>query len=485
MRRHKHRFIPAVLAATVGMGSTIVLADQPTTQPAAQEDLRAEVQELKQEVAQLQAQDQKNQADEAATIKQVLADADAHSEAVTAGYANRRFFIKSEDGNFLFQPWIHIQVRYSTAIRQDGKGGGNAQDTQSGFELRRARLGFDGNLFTPDFTYFINWATNRENSTLTVTGATTGTPSVPVTGTATSPVGGLPVLEEAWIKYNIHDTPFFVKVGQMHDPLDHENIVGSKYRAPEASLQGDIMGNTDTFTQAATFIFDNKGAVRFEGGPTDGIRAANTNFEDYPNNGINYDGGVAGRVEYKVMGNWHDYDQLTALNDKQPLLVFGSGTDYSYGGDFYSISNTVDAEYGDPNGLFAYLCYFGRYTNHNPGIPSGGSVSTSFTTTSPQVGEDTYEPTALGQVAYLIDNRLEPYARYEYLHLAGTALGSQNNVSEISVGANYYFYGHNLKFTGQVMYLPNGIPVGDDSSDVLISNDKGEIVIITQLQMLL
>jgi hypothetical protein len=35
------------------------------------------------------------------------------------------------------------------------------------------------------------------------------------------------------------------------------------------------------------------------------------------------------------------------------------------------------------------------------------------------------------------------------------------------------------------MYLPTGIPINDDSSDVLISNDRGEIIVITQLQLLI
>jgi len=42
-----------------------------------------------------------------------------------------------------------------------------------------------------------------------------------------------------------------------------------------------------------------------------------------------------------------------------------------------------------------------------------------------------------------------------------------------------------VKFTVQAMYLPTGIPIGDDSSDVLISNNRGEIVIITQMQLLI
>lgn len=449
--------------------------------------MQAQLKALQAKVDQMQAkQDALDKANAQSTANRVHDDAVKHDSqmldigGVTAGYADKRFFIGSDDGNFVLKPWIHIQARYSLNYREDEKHNHTDSDTEDGFELRRARLGFDGNLFGKDFTYFINWASNRENSTLTVKNTAGAT-----VGTTTGPTGGLPVLEEAWMKYHFHDSPYYVKVGQMHDPLDHENIVGSKYRAPEASLQGDIFGNTDTFTQALTFIYDDKGPIRFEGGITDGIRAANTNFQDYPNNGIAYDGGLAARVEYKVMGNWKDYDQLTSYGDKKDLLVLGSGIDYSYSGSRYQLSHTLDAQYASPSGWFAYACYFGRYTDNQQGIPNTSGVSASFGGSPGDLGQDTYEPSILLQVAYLIDQKFEPFARFEYLHLAGTPKGSQNNVTDISVGFNYYFYGHNLKFTGLLTYLPSGIPINDDGSDILISNDKGEFIAISQLQLLL
>ncbi|HEY1923004.1 MAG TPA: porin [Tepidisphaeraceae bacterium] len=487
---------------SVGLAASPALAAAPSTQPSpTNQQLLDRISALEAEVHQLKTQQQPSpeqqslvsqerqsanpESGQVSPMAQIQADADAQSKffdagLVTAGYANRRFFIQSDDGNFVLRPWVHIEIRNTTSVRQNFfTTGGN--DTENGFELRRARLGFDGNLFTPDFTYFINWATNRENSTLTVVNSAGAT-----VGTTTSPVGGLPVLEEAWAKYNFHDTPWYIHVGQMHDPLDHENIVGSKYRAPEASLQGDIFGNTDTFTQGATVIFDNKGPVRVEGGVTDGIRAANTNFEDSPNGGIAYDGGVAARVEWKVMGNWKDYDQLTAYGNKKDLLVFGTGYDYSYaGGGYNQLSHTIDVQYGGSCGLFAYVCYFGRYTEHNRGIPNTGGVSASFASSTPDLHKDTYEPSVDAEVAYVINNHWEPFARYEYLYLRGTPAGSQNNVTDLSLGLNYYFYGHNLKFTGMATYLPTGIPINDDSSDVLISNRHGEFVFLTQLQLLL
>lgn len=453
--------------------------DANTAMQAQIDAMQAQIDLMKAKQAALLAESQKQ------TVTDVKTDAAEHSklfdsdEQVTAGHANSRFFIQSDDGNFVFRPWVHIQFRNSTMWREHELAGGG-DDVENGFELRRARFGFDGNLFTPDLAYFINWASNRGNGTLTVKNSAGTT-----VGTTSSPTGGVPQLEEAWILWHFHDTPWSIHVGQMHDPLDHENIVGSKYRAPEASLQGDLFGNTDTFTQAATVIYDPKAELRFEGGINKGMRGANTNFQDAPNNGHGYDGGIAGRVEYKVMGDWSNYSQLTAYKNKADLLVFGAGVDYSYGSNaFYSISHTFDVQYGGTNGWFLYACYFGRYTSDNPGIPSGSPVGVSFSGTGPDIGKDTYEPSVDVLVAYNIKN-FEPFVRYEYLALRGTPTGSQNNVHDISVGMNYYLYGHNLKLTGMLTYLPNGIPVADDSADIEVSNNHQELVLITQVQLLL
>lgn len=488
-----NRLARAAAAVLTLCGAATALAVGPTTAPSSPtsgQDVGAEIQALRARLDQLETQQKESQArveeanrqkEQAETEAQVQLDATRHEKfldesGLTAGYENRRFFIGTEDRNFVLRPWFHIQVRDGTAFRQDAKKG-NRDEIQNGFEIRRARLGFDGNLFSPDFTYFINWATYRANSNVNVTnssGAKIGS------GAA---MGGLPVLEEAWVKYRLPDSPFYLKAGQLHDPLDHENIVGSKYRQPEASLQGDIFGNTDTFTQGATFIFDPQKHLRIEAGVTDGIRAANTNFEDYPNNGIAYDYGFAGRAEYKVFGNWKDYDQLTAYGNRDDLLVFGLASDYSETGHSSSLSTVADVQYALKSGLFFYGCYFGRYTTHNMGIPSGAPTSTSFGTPGTP-GLNTYEYSVDAQLGYAI-NKLEPYVRYEFLHLAGTPAGSNNNVNSFEGGFNYYFNGHNAKFTGQVVYLPKGIPVGDDSQDVLISNNHEEVVFMAQFQLLL
>jgi outer membrane murein-binding lipoprotein Lpp len=462
------------------------MAVTPTSGPASADEvaqLKAQVQQLEAKVDTLQNDQAKRNADTAAAIQQVLADADKHTQSFdleqdfTSGFLHNRFILQSDDGNYVLRPWIHIQIRHTTNWRSDEKVSGG-DDTENGFELRRARFGADGNLFSPDFTYDIDWATYRTNQFTNVTTPAGKTVSV------NQGNGGLPVLEEAWVQYHFPNTYWYLKGGQEHDPLIHEAIVGSKYRQPEASLMTDIFANTDTFVQAVSLIYDTGKELRVEVAATDGIRSNNTDFTDFPNDGNGYDWGAAGRIEYKFFGDWHDYSQLTALHDKTDLLVAGLGADYSERGSSDEFTHVGDVQYASPSGLFAYAAYLGRYTTNNPGIPSGAPTSTSFGT--PAVpGQYTYEPSGQILVAYLIDQHWEPYARYEYLYLKGTPAKSHNEVTDLSLGVNYYFVGHNAKLTVQGMYLPRGIPINDTSSDVLANNGHEEAILITQFQLLL
>jgi hypothetical protein len=342
------------------------------------------------------------------------------------------------------------------------------------------RFGFDGNVITPDLTYFFNWATVRANGNVTVTN------NGKTVGTVSNSLGGAPLLEEAWFKYAVPSTPFFIHAGQIKDPVYHESIVSSRYQqATERSLTADIFYNGDTFTEAATVGFDPKSWVRAEAGVDHGLRSANTNFLDYPNtNAFNY--GAVGRAEFKTMGRWQDY-QMGAYGVKEPLLVFGIGSEYSERGHAGQTVGDVDVMYADQNGLSLYASLNDRYTNHNFGIATQSATGASIIAPPAGIANTaTNEYSVVGEAGYLMFNHFEPFGRYEYMHLEGTAAGSHNYIPAITGGANYYFAGHRAKLTAQGTYLPDGIPIDDTANDVLTNTDKhGEFVFELQFQLLL
>jgi hypothetical protein len=474
-------------------------AADPTTRPASVNDeiklLRARIDELEarqkqdEQLRQESAQKLEEKVTAAALNKNALEhDQFITAEGFTAGYSNKRFIIQSGDGNFLAHPWLHLQFRDATVLRTDFQGikSKPEDEVDTGFEVRQVRFGVDGNLFSPDLTYFFNWATQRTSSAAIVSGATPSTTGGKVT--VSNNLGGVPVLQQAWVKYRIPATDFFIKAGEIKDPLLHEQIVDTRFQqSAERSLSADIFANGDDFTEAVTVIYDPGKEWRVEAGVNHGMRSANTNFFSFPDNGSfnQFDFGLAGRADYKVMGNWRDYTQMGGVGVKDPLLVVGAGVDYSERGHAGQTVMVADLTYVEPSGLNVYASLIDRYTSHSFGFYTQSATGATITAGA-DTDKHTNEYSILLQAGYMVDEHLEPFFRYEYIRLRGTPAGSNNFVQAVTGGANYYFYDHRLKVTGQFTFLPNGLPFDDTSNDILANtNGKSEVTFIAQLQLIL
>jgi hypothetical protein len=185
----KRRTIPALLAATLGLGATAAWADQPS-----QADLQKQVDQLQSQVKDLQTQ-RANPAfsakDVDATVDSVMHDANLRSQLMaesggfTGGWMDDRFTISSADGRYSMSPGLQLQFRTTTTYN-DKVNGGDA-NTDNGFEMRRLKLQFAGTAITKDLQYYVEWATDR--------------------------VGGSLVNEQAFVEYKFADS-FSVKAGQ-------------------------------------------------------------------------------------------------------------------------------------------------------------------------------------------------------------------------------------------------------------------------------
>jgi hypothetical protein len=488
VNKRGNRLRAAALCAAIATSGAALAAESPATQPA---DISQELSALRARIDQLERQqDQQHlmqtRHEQKTAVPIVPAGTDRPREplnsiGITAGYKDHRFYIASDDGRFVFRPWLHIQFRDATLWRQDFKGPGK-DETDNGFEMRRMRFGVDGNLFGTDLQYLFNWATNRANGTSSVTNAAGAK-----IGTVSNSLGGVPLLEEAWIKYRFHGTPFYVWAGQIKDPVEHDQIVSSRYQhGIERSLIGDIFFNGDAFTEGATLIYDPGTDIRAQAGVNHGMRSANTNFFDYPTQNA-FDYGVVGRVEYKFFGRWADYGQIGAIEVKQPLLVAGLGTDYSERGHSGQTVSAADLTYADPGGLSLFGAFASRYTTHNFGIYTQSPVGASISAPSAAVlNRATDEYGLMAEVGYVFNNFIEPYGRIEYMHLQGTVASSNSWIQAYTGGVNFYFEGNRVKLTPEVMYLPRGIPIDDGPSDIFASpHGRAEIMAEIQLQVLL
>jgi hypothetical protein len=475
---NKYLSIPAVVAGALGMGgAAVAMAAEPTTA-----ELTAQIQELQSKVQQLEAaQTQAMTAkDVDATVDSVLRDAEKRSqllqmEGFTAGWTEGNFVLKSADGNFVLMPKFQFQFRYVNTYRENGKSNGN-NDMQDGFEIRRMKIEFAGNAFTPDLTYNFRWASQNgevEEDDDDSSSFTTG-PSA----------NGELKLENAYIVYQFSDDMAF-KVGQWKHHVFHEESTSSaKQLAVDRSLLNELLGGGQTdYVQGVGLIWGAKDSpLRAEFSYHDGYNSDNTSFVNAGGTGAvavaptNW--GIAGRVEYLVMGNYKAYEDFTAMGNTEDLLVIGGGGDWSQSNSNDVAFHTIDVQWeGGSTPLSIYGAYLGMYRDFdNAAVSPSGSTG------------DLYDWGALVQLGYMFNEKLEGFGRLGYIDLDTATLpsGAENELWELTGGINYYFQGHRAKATVDVTWLPNGSPATVGGIGVLsTSSDDDEIIIRGQFQLLL
>jgi hypothetical protein len=435
-----------LVAAVLSTGATELLAAEPSYEELLRENqlLKAQVEEQRaRAVAAGQPGFTKAEAD--ATVERVIGDADTRSQllagnGVTAGWDNG-FFIKSDDGNFTLKPGVQAQFRHATA-HTDGLKNDGGDSTVSGFEFRRLRFRFDGNVFTPDFTYSFVWDVNRS--------------------------GGGVTLLDGWFKYKFADA-WSIKGGQFKDPVHHERLLsGFTQLAVERTLVESLIGgNLTDRVQGVSLIYgdyarDNPlyAEVAFH----DGANSKNTDFRDSQPGAsgqpatFQADFGAAGRVEYKLFGDWKDYRDYTAKGVKRDLLVVGAGVDFTQRDGSDQFLPTADVQWKSPFGLAAYAAAYARQIEFRNAT-----------------GEDSrFDWGAQAQISYLFTPAWEVFGRYDVTHFDGDFQAGENTFHEFTAGFNYYFgrdgrWVHRAKFTLDVNYLPNGAPSDQTGVDVLAS----------------
>ncbi|MDP9173266.1 MAG: OprO/OprP family phosphate-selective porin [Planctomycetota bacterium] len=468
--------------AIVALGMNVRLAgaqDIAATQPslvAANAALEDKVRVLSAKVDRLEAKEQQTQTDVSAAIQQVLKDVDHHSQLLSttdlaSGYDPAvGFVIRSDDGLFLLHPGAVLDFRNDTSYRERiPKGGGGetgktGYDTENGFDFTRVRFIFDGN-FTKDITYFVQLFADQ------------GAP--------------LALLDAYGVYHFGGGSPLAIKAGQFKDPVWHErNMSEATLMAVDRSLVEALLGGGQTGRVQGVSLMYDRDRLRGQLVLHDGFNSINTKFYDLGGIGAGVGGGagvtptnfgVTGRGEFLVIGDrtesfnpWTEYDrQFSALGDKRDILVLGGGADFSQAGGNDVLFHTIDAQYDNTNGFSAYAAYLGSYRDLrvNQGVAAGNS----------------YDPGFLIQAAYLVTPKIEPFARYDYTYLDGKSVTglATGEVQEITIGANYYLYKQNVKFTLDASWLPNGAPADADGLGILKDSGHNEFVIRAQAQLAL
>jgi hypothetical protein len=451
-------------AAVTVLASTWAQAQGPET------DLEREIGQLQARVVELQSQEARDSAAVAATIDQVLRDAERRTQLLAAadsgaGYDNG-FYIKT--GAFVLKPGIQFQLRNNTDYRANTSGGKD-DEIENGFEVRRLKLNFAGSAFTKDLTYDFVWIVERE--------------------------GGDLLLEQAWVKYMFADLWGF-RAGQFKSPGNpHEELVSSKRQvAVERTMANELLGGgLQDFVQAVTLIYggyNDNSPVNVEIGLTDGVSSDNSDYVGhYPLGPISmgptssvgnhaFDFGVAGRAEFRAMGAWKAYQQLGAKDVKEDTLVIGAGFDWNQGGDGNLIFGNVDVSFQHTSGLALYGGVLIRHVDDD--LSSG---SDSFTDWG-----------LVLQASYLINPAWEAFLRYGGVFFDDEivlANDEHDDFHEITVGVTHFLgengsAGHRAKVTVDLSWLPHGSPKSLSGNGFLgDSGGDDEIVLRGQFQLLL
>ncbi len=451
------------VSALVALLAALTLCTSAVAQTDADEtDLRQEVEALKARVAVQGAEIAALRRDDAQSwlteqraqeirglVMDVLADADTRAnllqDGLTAGY-DKHFFIASADGNFLIQFYAKLQTRFVYNSRDAAPG----EDADRwGFEQRRTELYWAGHVINPDLTYKIKLAANRN--------------------------GGSIGLDDAIIGYRLNDA-WKIDVGQFKVPFLREFLMSSgRQQTVERSYFNHVFNANRSQGVQLRYGADRWAAMAMV---HDGTGAKNSAFAS-----DRTDFAVAARGEVLLAGEWGQFKDFASWPDEEFGLLLGAAVDYEVGETGFAtdtadlLKYTVDlgAEFGGWN-LFA--AFVGQHVQDN-GSASFAEVD--------QIG------LLVQGGVFIVPDKLDVFARYEYLNLDGVLYNAaisvmtpvvDDEINLVTLGANYYFKKHTIKLTTDLIWVLDPLPDSDTGAGLLRSSEDDQLVFRTQLQLM-
>ncbi|MEX1015294.1 MAG: porin [Phycisphaeraceae bacterium] len=430
-------------------GAMIAAVALGVTMPAmAQDDdvaaLRAELAALRAEVAEVRGEaDQtwmnERRAEEVKTlIAEVLNDADTRASlgqgGLTAGH-DGKFFLASADNAYRLNIGGQIQFRYIANFRNDAD-----DEVTEGFQHRRTKLSFSGHVGDPRLGFKIMPVVSRN--------------------------GGNIAIEEAVINYQLTDDTAII-AGTMKIPFLRETLQSSSRQlAVERSLVEAHFGAGYSSGVQLTHRMD---PVRLAFMVSDG---AGEDFVGFQNTSTHL--GLSGRADVKLAGEWGQLSNFGAWGDEGFAAFLGVAAHFDEGMDDAIVDDqlrwTVDAT--------VKMNHIGLY----------GAVAGLHDTKVAEGAEKFEDLGFLVQGSYMFDDRFEPFARYEMLMPDSSR--DAEDVSLLTLGANYYFKGHAAKLTSDIVWVMDpldGTFVGGSNGLGLLTDEAGaddQFVWRTQFQLL-
>ncbi|MCH2160263.1 MAG: OprO/OprP family phosphate-selective porin [Phycisphaerales bacterium] len=370
---------------------------------AADNDALAQIAELKNELAQLKAQNGEDWLTEQRAgeirgiVQDVLVDAETRTSLQDSGAMagwNNGFFLSSPDGNYKLKVGGLMQVRWVMNSAKE-------QNTEWGFENARTQLNFSGNIVDPSWTFRVRGDFARN--------------------------GGAMGLDYAYVQKSM-DNGLSFRVGQFKAPWMQENLVEDGYQlAVDRSVMSQAFGMGQGFSQGIQMGYS-ADAFRVHAYYGNGIGDSNGSW-----NGVDTNWSFAGRGEYKIAGTWDQFDDSSSFRgeDFGAMVGFagmgqrynGNGGGHGDGDKVYGITGDVTLDFGGAS-LFAS----GVWQQHED---AAGEKSNPWGFTA--------------QGGYFVTEEIELFGRYEYITYDVT--GDAGKYNGITLGMNYFFAKESCKVT--------------------------------------
>lgn len=404
-------------------------------------------------------------------VQDVLADSQTRTSLqdsnAMAGYkAGKGFYLSNQDGSFTMTISGQVQTRWvMNKVTDDTSAAGpnmGMNQTQWGFQVRRAKVKFQGNVVDPTWKYQVNGAFGA---------------------------GGGFTFQEVMITKDM-ENGLSLTFGQFKAPWLREELVSSSQQlAVERSMVNEYF-NADR--AVGVDMMYQQDAWNLEVSYNNGVRTAMTPaYGRYTNSTSNSTKwAFQGRFQYKFSGDWNDFNSFTSSpGDEQAIMLGVAAMAQAYNGNamvgaaFDHV--TVYGLTADLSMKFGGLSLFGAFVWQN--FQDNGA------------GVDDNKSNPLGLVlqgGYSLNDQWELFARYSFANNDTQAVGAappmpggtEAKLSIVTIGANY-FINDNVKFTVDFGLNMEDAMIGDWASNTAgngwrATNSNDEWVLRAQLQLL-
>ncbi|MEY4119081.1 MAG: hypothetical protein RLZZ116_2409 [Planctomycetota bacterium] len=420
------------LTKTVGFVAVTTLAIGGAAFGAEQNnDALAQIAELKAQIAELKGAQgsqwltEQRAAEIRGIVTDVLADSETRSSlqgASGSGY-NGGFFLSSSDGNFSMKINVLEQIRWTFNNQEDAN-----NEQVSGFENKRTRLTFSGNMVDSSWSYRLGYYLGYSNSN--------------EPGVGEGDLGDASVAKD-------FGNGFSVTVGQFRLPFSAE------YAIDTGMLQFNDYSVANTVFNAGygqgLMIGYSADAFRFGLAYVNELADANQAWGSVPSN----DWAFSGRAEFKFSGDWAQF------NDAQSWKGEGMGAKVGIG---------YASEQDNANGTNPYTMTIDGTVDFG-----GANIAAAYYSADDDAGTDGTGFTVGGGV--FVTDDFEAVLRYENIE---DAFATELNT--LVVGGNWYLAKNTAKLGLEFGYSFDAIPGGAEYAGWVDSGgEDGEWLFQAQL----